>query len=192
MEAVTHNFPEEKSIGCDSLDKVQIGPNAADVAPTPKVEHQTSLVCMPWHLVESPSIQIGTLKAVLDNSGISAQTHSMHLEFMKFISKLRSDEGGISLREYEEVCSQYGNIGVGEWVFAVEPAVEFSLGEQQRNFALLREGGVSRDLALRLKTLKAHVPEFLKICADEIMATNQSSGVYRGLLPDLAVCCASL
>lgn len=150
-----------------------------------------ALVCMPWHLIQSPSIQIGTLEAVLENAQIPCRSHSMHLEFMKLLLELPHAQGGMTPQEYEEICSLWGNIGVGEWVFAVPPAADFSKAEEKRQFALLRESGVSREMALRLEALREHVPQFLSNAADAILENHPKvvgfTSVYSQIWPSASL-----
>lgn len=41
------------------------------------------LVSMPFHPVDSPSIQLGTLKAVLDRAGLPATTRHYQVDFIE-------------------------------------------------------------------------------------------------------------
>lgn len=130
-----------------------------------------SLVCMPWHMLGSPSIQIGTLQAVLERAGIPCRSHSFHLEFQEFLAS-RQSSGGTTLDEYGEICSAWENFGAGDWVFAVAPFREHTEAADSKYIALLRANGMSLELIAKMQRLRELVPEFLDHCVDEILAAR--------------------
>ena len=71
-----------------------------------------SLVCMPWHML-APS------------TGVASHSHSLHLAFEEYLLA-QPPRHRLELQEYEDVCSTWGNHGVGDWMFAVAPAREAS------------------------------------------------------------------
>ena len=160
-------------------------------SPSVKLNQTVSLVCMPWHTVESPSIQLGILKAVLQDREVLCQSHSLHLEFQEFLLKLPAEQGGLTPTEYQDVCTRWGNLGVGEWVFAVQPACTSSKSHNQRYVAMLRENGVPREFVTKLYALRERIPEFLERCADEILKFNPSvvgfTTVYSQTWPSAAL-----
>jgi ribosomal peptide maturation radical SAM protein 1 len=129
-----------------------------------------ALVCMPWHTLSSPSIQVGTLQAVLEEAGIVCRAHSFHVAFQEHLLARAPGGGLLTPREYEDVSGLWGNHGVGDWVFAVEPARARSAERDRRYRKLLRENGATEELLAKLARTRAAVPEFLERCADEVLA----------------------
>jgi hypothetical protein len=63
-----------------------------------------ALVCIPWHMLGSPSIQIGTLEAVLQQTGIACTSHSLFLEYQShLITSGLADSTRFTLDDYGEV-----------------------------------------------------------------------------------------
>jgi ribosomal peptide maturation radical SAM protein 1 len=136
-------------------------------------DEHVSLVCMPWHMLGSPSIQLGTLQGVLDGAGVRCRSHSLHLEFQDFLTR-RAARGAITIDEYGEVCSRWLYVGAGEWVFAVPPFRDGAADVDEEYLAFLRSSGMPRGLIAKLARLRELVPEFLDHCADEILASRPS------------------
>jgi ribosomal peptide maturation radical SAM protein 1 len=150
-----------------------------------------SLVCMPWHLVGSPSIQLGTLEAVLARAGIACRSHSLHLELARFLAERREECRGFDLADYGEVATRWMNLGAGEWVFALSPVRRESPERDAALLDLWRANGMPAELSRRLERLRARVPAFLERCADEILAGEPAvvgfTAVYSQTLPSLAL-----
>lgn len=131
-----------------------------------------SLVCMPWHQLGSPSIQLGTLHALLARSRIACRSHSLYLDFLRSVADTGARRGRLGIDEYGAICSQWMNIGAGDWVFAV-PGVRRASEERDRRFEdLCRAHGMQRELADKLRRVRDRVPSFLESCADEILAAE--------------------
>ena len=150
-----------------------------------------SLVCMPWHLLGSPSIQLGTLEALLAHSGLACRSHSLHLEWMGFLAEQSAACGGFDLDDYGEVATRWMNLGAGEWIFALPPIRHASPARDDELVALFRANGMSQELIGKLWLLRAQVPDFLDRCADEILAREPSvvgfTAVYSQTLPSVAL-----
>jgi hypothetical protein len=132
-----------------------------------------ALVCMPWHMLGSPSIQLGTLESVLRRAGIACTSHSLFLQFQDFLlSTPLPGSIRFTLDDYGEICSRWMNLGAGDWVFAV-PAVREGADDKDAQYVdLLRSGGMPADQIEKLRALREVVPTFLERCADEILATR--------------------
>jgi ribosomal peptide maturation radical SAM protein 1 len=159
------------------------------VEPEPGSRRSVGLVCMPWHMLGSPSIQLGTLHALLERSGIPCRSHSFHLELASFLGQRLGLERGFSLDDYGRVCGDGLNVGLGEWLFA--PRTPRRAEREQRYRALCRSAGLERELLERLARARALVPEFLERCADEILAHAPAlvgfTLVYSQTLPSAAL-----
>lgn len=145
-----------------------------------------SLVCMPWHTLSSPSIQLGCLQGVLEAASIPCQSHSFHLAFQDHLCE-RSADARFGLGDYEEVAVRWENLGVGEWVFAVSPFRREVCAVEERYTELLRRSGMSKQTLAGLRRVRRLVPGFLQRCADEVLAARPSvvgfTVVYSQLWP---------
>lgn len=150
----------------------------------------TALVCLPWHTLESPSIQLGTLHASLERARLPVRSHSLHLAFQDFL-EVNARDIGFSLDDYALVATRLSNLGAGEWVFALPPQRAERPGREQRYARFLRANGVSHELLAKLAQLRARVPEFLERCADEVLASRPRvvgfTAVYSQLWPSAAL-----
>ena len=127
---------------------------------------------MPWHLLGSPSIQLGTLQALLERAGLACRSHSLYLEFLDFLRRSGSQRNLLDIDDYGAVCSQWMNVGAGDWVFAIPAIREVSRERDERFRALCSEAGMSDALLAELERLRDLVPAFLERCADEILAAD--------------------
>src|SRR5437764_11730693 len=123
------------------------------------------LVSTPWTTLRAPSIQIGTIKSVLDRSGIAVKTAHLYVTFFDFLkTELGSEIPGID--EFESFGWLFG-----EWIFSVPPFRTQSEMNDERfrlQFThLFGEAVVNRAFAIR-----RCVPEFLDRSADEILASS--------------------
>ena len=151
-----------------------------------------SLVCMPWLMLESPSIQIGTLESVVRRAGLACRSHSFHLAFAEFLSRRASRERDLfDLNDYARVSTGWSNMGVGEWVFALPPTFKASAAGDRRVVESLRASGVPARLIARLKRLRDLAPAFLEACADEVLASSPRvvgfTCVYSQTVPSAAL-----
>jgi ribosomal peptide maturation radical SAM protein 1 len=147
-------------------------------------------VCMPWHMLAAPSIQLGSLQAALDAAGLPARSHSFHLELQHFL-EVQAPELGFSLTDYEEVATGLMNLGVGEWLFALPPLRVARNREEDRYTELLLRSGVARKALAKLRRLRARIPDFLRRCADEVLSARPDvvgfTIVYSQLWPSAAL-----
>ncbi len=126
-----------------------------------------ALVCLPWHLLTSPSIQLGTLQAACEASGLSVRSHSFHLAFAEFLDA-EPGPTEFGLDEYGEVATRWENVGLGDWLFAAPEFGGPSGGRDREYEALLNSAGVEPELLERLRRLRARIPRFIAACADEL------------------------
>jgi len=76
------------------------------------------------------------------------------------------------LREYEDVSSTWGNLGAGDWLFAVAPASGTSKANRDRYVALLRKHQAPKALISKYERIRERVGEFLQRCAHEILEAH--------------------
>jgi hypothetical protein len=78
------------------------------------------LVTMPWDILETPSIALGTLQRVLCDAGIATRTRSLKLAWMDhLVQRQRLRRAPIGIDDYQRIAA-FGN-GIGDWVFAAAP-----------------------------------------------------------------------
>ena len=146
---------------------------------------------MPWHLPGSPSIQLGTLQALLHRADVPCRSHSFYLEFLRLLAELEPRCGALGIEDYGDVASRWMNVGAGEWVFAVSAIRKSSAERDAEFFELCRTNGMSLDLVGKLERTREHVPAFLARCADEILASDPAavgfSAVYAQTIPSAAL-----
>jgi len=149
-----------------------------------------ALVCLPWHLLTSPSIQLGTLQAACEEAGLSVRSYSFHLAFAEFLHA-GTGSGEFGLDEYGEVATRWENVGLGDWLFAA-PEFGGPTGERDREYeALLSSAGVGAELLERLRRLRARIPRFIAACANELAAEAPTvvgfTNVYSQTWPSAAL-----
>ncbi len=146
---------------------------------------------MPWHLLGSPSIQLGALHALLQRGGLECRSHSLYLEFLRFLVEHGPRKHGLGIDEYGEICSRWMNVGAGEWIFGVPEIRKGSLERDERFAELCRANGMSKELLGKLRRVRELVPAFLERCASEILASEPAvvgfSAVYSQMLPSIAL-----
>ncbi len=146
-----------------------------------------ALIGMPWHMLGSPSIQLGTLEAILRAADVPCRSHSFFLAFAEFLTQ----SGDFDLDDYGEVSGRWENLGLGEWLFAT-PAIRRASGARdERYLALLAAAGVPRGLVRKLRRLRDRIPAFLERCADELAASEPGvvgfTNVYSQTCPSMAL-----
>ncbi len=142
------------------------------------------LVSMPWTTLRAPSIQIGTVKAVLERSGVLAETAHLYVAFFDYLK----EKLGQDIPDIDELES-FGWL-FGEWIFAVPPFRRQSeMSDERFRFefgAQFGETAVNRAFAIRRL-----VPAFLDRCADEILAGAPAvvgfSTTFAQTVPSLAL-----
>lgn len=122
---------------------------------------------MPWASVEGPSIQLGTLQALLDREGIPARSCAFNVDFVDWCVSAPLAEP-VTLRHYEALAHTYSHTGLPEWVFAVPPYHDTT----PRDAAFLRQIArvVPEPLVEAARALREHVARpFLDACVDDIL-----------------------
>jgi ribosomal peptide maturation radical SAM protein 1 len=161
--------------------------------PLPRdMQHRSvSLVCMPWHFLGSPSIQLGTLDSVLARASIPCRSHSLYLEFVRWLEEIEAEAGALDIEDYGELAGRWMNIGAGEWVFGVQEIRKPSTEKDARFLDLCRANGMARELVGKLQRTRELVPRFLERCADEILSTEPAivgfTSVYSQTIPSAAL-----
>jgi ribosomal peptide maturation radical SAM protein 1 len=128
------------------------------MAPSPVV-----LVATPWTTLRAPSIQIGTVKAVLDRAGVAAETAHLYVPFYEYIQQCLVDP----FKDVDDF-EQWGWL-LGEWTFAVPP---FRTPSELRDERFRLEFGYQfgEQAVDRAFAVRRLVPAFLDMCADELLA----------------------
>jgi ribosomal peptide maturation radical SAM protein 1 len=133
------------------------------------------LVSMPWDMLEIPSIQTGTLSAVLEREGVSVSTRAYKFDFIDRCVRETADrpEGErLAARDYLAVAHRC-DAALGDWVFAVPPFAPPRPRRDEDYLTLLqREYGVSEELVAIARRFREHVAPFATECVDDLVASG--------------------
>lgn len=133
------------------------------------------LIDMPWSLLEAPSIQLGTLKSVLQHANIRSEVRPLNLAFMHHVrvaDALSPGEVPISPHDYMDVADEYYHLGLGDWIFACPPFRKSSPQEDDRYFDFFRSKGGKEETVTKAQRMRALVPSFLERCVADILSTS--------------------
>ncbi|MGH7388559.1 MAG: RiPP maturation radical SAM C-methyltransferase [Candidatus Rokuibacteriota bacterium] len=137
-------------------------------------EPHVLLVSMPFHALDAPSIQLGTLKAILDRSRIRAETRHYQIDFLERCVAATAEaprEERIGPGEYNRIDEHFWG-GLGDWIFAAEPHRAADAERDRAYLDYLRERGVpERDLTIAVR-MRGIAPDFLEACAVEALAAR--------------------
>jgi len=117
-----------------------------------------TLLVMPWYPLALPSIQAGTLAAVLRQAGIATQTRWLTLDFMDHCVAER-----FTVADYKAVSERQPGLGLREWIFAVPPFRD-APAEDEAYLAYLRQRKVDEAEIANACRMRALVPGFLERC----------------------------
>ena len=121
---------------------------------------------MPWEPLEFPSLQVGTLTAVLERAGLRVEARSLHLAFMEHC---RSAAAPIGLDDYHRIGRHHYDGCLSDWVFAVPPFRDTRALDAEYLDGLRRRGVPEPDIATA-QAMRAVVPGFLEASVAEILA----------------------
>jgi ribosomal peptide maturation radical SAM protein 1 len=129
------------------------------------------LVSMPWNALEIPSVQLGTLKAVLDRCpDLRTVTVHLNIAYMEFMK--RRNPQLLPVADYRLIGNNSWIVGVGEWLFA-SALRSANAARDAAYFAFLAaEQSMPQTLIARLQPIRDLVPEFLEECASEILRSH--------------------
>src|SRR6185436_5425806 len=133
-----------------------------------------TLVALPWHALSMPSIQLGTLCAVLGQAGIATEVRSLMLAFMEHCvaeTEGRPEGERITVADYATVAEDYASRGLGDWIFAI-PSFRDDAVRDAQYVAYLRDLGVPETVLGKALVMRTLVPAFLDRCVEEILASR--------------------
>ena len=132
------------------------------------------LIAMPWHLVAMPSLQLGLLQSVLDKAGIRTDVRTLAIDYLDHCS---AETAGlpaaerIDANDYDSIVTDYGRLGIPDWIFAVPPFRDDP--ESDACFlAALRNKGAPETIIAKASMMKRLVPPFLDRAAGQILAAG--------------------
>ena len=129
------------------------------------------LVTMPFGAIDFPSIQLGTVKALLTAGGISASVRHYNVTFAEHVIVGSRDLPSRDAITLSDMLST-SQTSLGDWIFSVAPFREPTLESDAACAALVANGSRpdgEYELSVRLR---GFVPDFLAKCVDDILATN--------------------
>src|SRR6266542_2473957 len=136
----------------------------------PRVTGSVVLVAMPWHVLHLPSIQLGTLRPLLEDAGIRIQVRSYTLDFMehcRVATREQPENLRIGLPDYEAVAVEHYWVGLGEWIFAGPPFSESTERDAAYLDYVRSQGVPERDID-KARRMRELVPAFLEACVDDL------------------------
>jgi ribosomal peptide maturation radical SAM protein 1 len=150
-----------------------IAPNTPD--PASGGQRPVALVSMPWQALDSPSLQVGLLSALLEDGGVPHREFSMHLGLMDFLAGCHGGEKQpFSPDDYRQIADRWADIAVGDWIFATEELRAPSPQKDRRYEQMLERRGMAKDLRKKLLRLRKRVPEYISWAADQVLECEPS------------------
>jgi ribosomal peptide maturation radical SAM protein 1 len=126
------------------------------------------LVAMPWEMLSFPSIQLGTLEALIARDGLAVASRSSKLPFWDHcMRETRADAEPLQLDDYDEIALSFWGVGLGDWIFTA-PAPDIDA----RYVALLRAAGITDRGLAKAHRIRELVPAFLDAECEEIVASQ--------------------
>lgn len=118
------------------------------------------LASMPWTTVRAPSIQLGTITAILDRAGVPVRAAHLYVDFFDLVTE-RLPDAFADVDDFEQCGWLFG-----EWVFAVPPFRTIDHSAFRAAFEP-QFGPLALDRAFAVRDL---VPDFLDKCAEDVLA----------------------
>jgi ribosomal peptide maturation radical SAM protein 1 len=122
------------------------------------------LITMPWDSLVLPSIQIGTLRAVLAREGLATEARSFNLSMAEHMAR-----AGFSVTDYERVNDEFWRRGLGDWLFGVPPFRETTSERDAAYREFLCAGSADRAYLERMLGVRKLVPSYLEACARDVL-----------------------
>lgn len=142
------------------------------------------LVTMPFGPLDTPSIGLSLLSAVLQNGGMSAKILYFNLKFAQAISP----------RFYRQIADGYCTDLLGEWVFGralFGPEAYPATQDDAYLTQVLTEEKHALELLANIKQFRALAEEFLDDCLDELLAYSPKvvgfTSVYQQQIASLSL-----
>ncbi|MFT7487085.1 MAG: ribosomal peptide maturation radical SAM protein 1, partial [Candidatus Paceibacteria bacterium] len=150
--------------------------NTMSSTESPPTKSPVALISMPWQALDSPSLQVGLLAALLDQESIPHQEFSLHLAFMDFLEQVHGKEKQpFTADNYRHISDRWADAAVGDWVFATEDVRASSPQKDRRFDELIERRGMAKDLRKKLQRLRLRIPDFIRAAADQVMACSPSA-----------------
>jgi ribosomal peptide maturation radical SAM protein 1 len=127
------------------------------------------LVSMPFDLIAQPSIQIGTVKAILARAGLSSTAKYFNLAL---VQAMTDELGGTeAMDRYELVCRLGHNRLVGDWIFRLPSLFGGDVRQADDDYLahLAKTHWHAERMIPVARALRERVPAFLARCADEVL-----------------------
>lgn len=126
------------------------------------------LITMPWDALYVPSLQLGTLQAVLDRHGFSSRICQLNLAFMEHLAAASaSRDRPLTIDDYRLVSTSFS--GVGDWIFAIPPFRTPTAEGDAAFFAHLDTRGLAASIPL-FTWMREQAASFVEACADAVLA----------------------
>jgi ribosomal peptide maturation radical SAM protein 1 len=131
------------------------------------------LVSMPWAVLHSPSIQIGTLQALLEQNGFSATSRHYYLDAAEYFINLgNAAQNEFTCEDYRSIAGQFYQFGLGDWIFAVPPYKDITPEDDENYRRYLTENPVPEKIIEKAFLLRDNVGELLNKWVADILSVK--------------------
>lgn len=144
-----------------------------------------TLVSMPWHTIDGPSLPLGILRSVTASAGLPAPTqYHANLRWVEFL--MSRTAGGVGPPQYHEIAENGIWHGLGDWVFTgvLHDDPDFGVAGLAR---YAEEKGVKID---NVRVFRQHAADFIDLAVKEILELSPAlvgfSTTFMQNVPSLA------
>jgi ribosomal peptide maturation radical SAM protein 1 len=124
---------------------------------------------MPWSTLDSPSIQLGTLKSVLRKSNFRVEVRLFNLAFMNHLL-LFGSQPLVRVEDYTDVAEKYFHLGMGDWIFSVPPFRDSNETDDARYLEQFVSKSGDKEFVSKALQMREQVPKFLEQCCEETLS----------------------
>jgi ribosomal peptide maturation radical SAM protein 1 len=128
------------------------------------------LIAMPWASITYPSIQLGILKSLLDQSRLPCAPMSLNLSFFEYLA-IRPQADRLSLEQYNYIGEASG-LGLGEWIFASAAKGRADAERDAAYRAFVAANKPEHGVLEKAERARELVPGFLDQCVENILAAH--------------------
>lgn len=150
------------------------------------------LISMPWSMLHSPSIQLATLKALLERENFSVATLHYYVDAAEyFISSVNTDDHSFTTDDYSNISNGYRERGLGDWIFGVPPFKDLDPERDEIYRQYLKKHFVSEPLIEKAFLMRSLVTPLLDKWLSDILRMDPKivgfSCVFSQNVPSLVL-----
>jgi ribosomal peptide maturation radical SAM protein 1 len=131
-----------------------------------------SVIAMPWASLETPSIQLGIVTAMLEKRGFRVKAHSLYLDACELFVQNAVIPLHLGLSHCQYIANRGWRVGLGDWIFATATFTGADSDRDEEYCRYLRDEGVPEEIIRTAFAIRRLVPDFLVHCINEIVKTK--------------------